>query len=155
VTEFKQQRRGRKIAMSDAERDEFLRASRVCRVASVGPFGPHATPLWYVWDGACLWLYSLTRSQRWADIVSDPRVGVVVDGGEAYSELHGVEITGTATPVGEQPRTGETAPELDEPERLFAAKYSDGTMRHDGAHAWLRITPSKIVSWDFRRLSAQ
>jgi hypothetical protein len=26
-------------------------------------------------------------------------------------------------------------------------------MVHDGRHAWLRITPSKIVSWDFRKLA--
>jgi len=26
-------------------------------------------------------------------------------------------------------------------------------MIHDGRHAWLRITPAKIVSWDFRKLA--
>jgi hypothetical protein len=85
--------------------------------------------------------------------------------------------------VGPVPRTGgedQPAPELAEPERLMAAKYfdpahqaagADGTNRaagggpahqaadtapgmvHDGRHAWLRITPDKIVSWDFRKLA--
>lgn len=46
------QKRGRRIAMTDAERDDFLGSERTCRVASVGPDGPHATPLWFVWrDG--------------------------------------------------------------------------------------------------------
>jgi nitroimidazol reductase NimA-like FMN-containing flavoprotein (pyridoxamine 5'-phosphate oxidase superfamily) len=31
--------------MSDAERDEFLRAERTCRVATVGTEGPHVAPL--------------------------------------------------------------------------------------------------------------
>ena len=153
MTELKQQRRGRKIAMSDTERDDFLRSCRVCRVATVGPTGPHATPLWYVWDGSALWLYSLTRSQRWADLMNDARIGVVVDGGEQYLELHGVELTGTVTPVGEQPRTGEQNAELVEPERLFSHKYGDGQMHYDAAHAWLKIMPEKIVSWDFRKLA--
>ena len=26
-------------------------------------------------------------------------------------------------------------------------------MTHDGRHAWLRITPLKMVSWDFRKLA--
>ena len=26
-------------------------------------------------------------------------------------------------------------------------------MIHDGRHAWLRITPLKMVSWDFRKLA--
>lgn len=25
-------------------------------------------------------------------------------------------------------------------------------MPHDGRHAWVRLTPEKIVSWDFRKL---
>jgi hypothetical protein len=27
-------------------------------------------------------------------------------------------------------------------------------MIHDGRHAWLRITPAKITSWDFRKLAS-
>jgi hypothetical protein len=25
-------------------------------------------------------------------------------------------------------------------------------MFHDGRHAWLKLTPAKIASWDFRKL---
>jgi hypothetical protein len=82
---------------------------------------------------------------------------VVVDDGHHYHELHGVEIEGRATMVGPVPRTGqedEAAPELAEPERLMAAKYFGlSEMTHDGRHAWLRVTPQKMVSWDFRKLA--
>jgi hypothetical protein len=26
-------------------------------------------------------------------------------------------------------------------------------MPHDGKHAWLRVTPRKVTSWDFRKLA--
>jgi hypothetical protein len=26
-------------------------------------------------------------------------------------------------------------------------------LTHDGRHAWLRITPEKITSWDFRKIA--
>jgi nitroimidazol reductase NimA-like FMN-containing flavoprotein (pyridoxamine 5'-phosphate oxidase superfamily) len=146
------QRRGRRIAMSTEERDAFLAAERTCRVASTGPEGPHVTPLWFAWDGTRLWLTSVVQSQRFADLRRDGRVSVVVDTGHDFMELRGVEIRGTAQVVGEVPRTGEPVPELDEPERIFSAKYADGRMRHDGRHAWLRITPHKLVSWDFRKM---
>jgi hypothetical protein len=55
--------------------------------------------------------------------------------------------------VGEVPRTGEPVPDLETPERLFADKYAGGNLRHDGRHAWLRIAPDKVVSWDFRKLT--
>jgi hypothetical protein len=148
-----QQRRGRSIAMTPAELDEFLAQARTCRVASLAPDGPHVAPLWFVWTGGTVWLSSLVRSQRWTDLVRDPRVAVVVDAGEEYQELRGAEIRGTAVPVGEVPRRGSGDAELTAPERLFSRKYlGGGTMVHDGRHGWLRVTPDKITSWDFRKL---
>lgn len=149
------QRRGRAIAMTAAEVDEFLAAERTCRVATVGRDGrPHVAPLWFVWDGKSLWLSSVVRSQRWTDVMRDPRVAVVVDAGVEYAELRGVELSGSVVPVGEIPRTGMPDPVLAEPERLFAGKYTGGVQAQaDGRHAWLRLTPEKLVSWDFRKLA--
>ena len=153
---MRQQRRGRVIAMNAEELTSFLGEQRTCRFATAGPDGPHVAPVWFVWDGQALWVYSLTRSQRWANVTRDPRVAVVVDDGHHYHELRGAEIEGAAVMVGPVPRTGEEGeglPELAEPELLMAAKYfGQPQMIHDGRHAWLRITPLKIVSWDFRKL---
>lgn len=151
---MREQRRGARIAMTPQERDQFLSTERTCRVATVGRDGaPHVTPLWFAWDGAALWLTSIVRSQRWVDLERDPRVSVVVDAGEEFMELRGVEISGRAQPVGEVPRRGEPVPDLEEPERLFADKYAGGQVIHDGRHAWLRIVPEKISSWDFRKIA--
>ena len=109
--------------MAPEERETFLRDERTCRVASVGGDGsPHVTPLWFVWDGASLWLTSIVRSQRWTDLQRDGRVSVIVDTGHDFMELRGVEIKGRAEVVGEVPRTGEPNAELEVPERLFADK---------------------------------
>ena len=154
------QRRGRVIAMSTEEMDAFLGRERTCRLATVGAGGPHVSPVWFVWAGGALWVYSLTRSQRWADVQRDPSVAAVIDGGHHYDELHGVEIEGEAAvvgPVPRIPRTGDAdpqVPELAEPERLMARKYfKSDQMIYDGRHAWLRIAPRKITSWDFRKLA--
>lgn len=151
----REQRRSRRIAMSDAERDAFLGEQLTCRVATVSAGGrPHVTPLWYVWDGSALWLYSIVRSQRWRDLERDPRVSVVVDAGTDYLELRGVELGGSVEVLGEAPRTGEPGhPELDEPERLFRDRYhGGGDFPYDGRHAWLRLTPDRQYSWDFRKI---
>jgi hypothetical protein len=140
--------------MTPEELAEFLSRERTCRVATVGKDGPHATPLWFGWDGEYLWLYSIVKSQRWTDLQRDPRIGVVVDAGVDYLELCGVEFTGTVEVVGEVPRTGEADDELAGIEAVFARKYMGGEqMFHDGRHAWLRVKPSKIASWDFRKLA--
>ncbi|MEV6651786.1 pyridoxamine 5'-phosphate oxidase family protein [Streptomyces sp. NPDC051219] len=151
------QRHGRRIMMTPGELDTFLTEQRTCRVATVSEDGrPHASALWYAWDGTSLWLYSITRSRRWKDLRMDPRTAVVVDDGEDYGQLRGVELSGTAEFVGEAPRTGLPCPELDTPEKLFARKnFGLETMPHDGRHAWVRLTPDAVVSWDFRKMSAE
>jgi len=150
------QRRGTAIAMTDEERDVFLRVQPVCRVATIGPGGaPHASALWFVWDGTGLWLNSLVRSQRWTDLSRDPRLSAIVDdGGPDFLRLRGVELSGRAEIVGETPRTGEPVEDLHEPERLFADKYSGGRgFQYDGRHSWLSLVPNKIVSWDFAKIA--
>ncbi len=165
---MKEQKRGRRSAMTPEERDAYLGGQRTCTAATIGPDGsPHATALWFVWDGTNMWLYSITRAQRWADLMRDPRIALLVEAGEDYFELRGAEIRGRVEPVGPVPRTGgpdEAAPDvaavLARPEALWAAKYQGGggadgaAMVHDGAHAWLRVVPEKISSWDFRKIGS-
>jgi hypothetical protein len=139
--------------MDAGELDAFLTEQRTCRVATVSQHGPHLTPLWYVWDGTAIWLTSIVASQRWTDLRRDPRVAVLVDAGEEYAQLRGAELLGTVEIVGEVPRTGLPEPRLVEPERLCARKYrGEDTLQHDGRHAWLRLVPEKVTSWDFRKL---
>ncbi|MFI7502697.1 pyridoxamine 5'-phosphate oxidase family protein [Streptomyces sp. NPDC049687] len=151
------QRRGRKIMMTPGELDAFLTTQRTCRVATVSAEGaPHVSALWFLWDGSALWLYSVVRSKRWTQLRRDPRVAIVVDTGEEYDSLRGVELSGTVEFVGEIPRTGELCAELDAVETLFARKnFGLDAMPHDGRHAWARLRPDKIVSWDFRKLGDQ
>jgi hypothetical protein len=150
---MKEQRRGRKIAMTAGELDAFLREERTCRVATVGADGrPHNTPLWFVWDGSALWLNSIVKSQRWTDLARKPEVSVIVDAGHNFGELRGAELIGKVEPVGEVPRASTPDAGLEEPERLFGAKYVGGAFQSDGRHAWLKLAPVKIVSWDFRKM---
>jgi PPOX class probable F420-dependent enzyme len=152
---MREQRRARRIAMTPEERDAYLAEARTCRVATVGGDGaPHVSPLWFAWDGRAMWLTSIVKSQRWTNLEREPRVSVVVDGGDDYFELHGVELIGRVERVGDAPYTGAPDPELEEPERLFAEKYRGGRAAPpDGRHAWLRLVPDKVVSWDFRKLA--
>ena len=154
MTEVAPQRRGRAIAMTTEEVDAFLAAERTCRVATIGHDGrPHVAPLWFAWDGTSLWLNSIVRSQRWTDLMRDPRIAVVVDGGTEFLELCGVELAGTVVPVGDIPRSATPDPELAAAEQLFARKYTGrDEFTADGRHAWLRLTPERLVSWDFGKM---
>ena len=150
-----EQRRGRAIAMTADERNTFLGSQRTCRLATVGGDGaPHLTPLRFVWDDESIWVTSLVRSQRWTNLQRDPRISVLVDAGDDYMQLRGVELIGRVEPVGSAPRTPDPDPALEVPEQLFGEKYAGGTFVPDGTNAWVRLVPDKMVSWDFRKLAS-
>src|SRR5258708_34937112 len=133
MSQIEPQKRARKIPMTDHERDARLAELRVCRIGTIGvDGGPHVSALWYCWDGAALWLYSLIRSQRWVNLQRDRRVSVVIDQGVDYFELRGIEFIGEVEFVGEQPRAGDPNPEREEPERLFAQRYTRGPRPRHG-----------------------
>jgi general stress protein 26 len=150
---MREQRRGRAIAMTDAEVDAFLAEQPTCRLATVGATGaPHVVPLWFVWHDGALWLNSLVRSQRWRDLERDPRASVVVDAGTDYRELRGVEMSGPVVVASDVPRGSAPWPGLDEVEERYARKYAGvPDFVPDGKHAWLRLAPERLVSWDFRK----
>ena len=117
---------------------------------------PHVSPLWFVWDGGSLWLL-VVRSQRWTDIERDPRVAVVVDAGWS-SASSGASSFGTVDAGGPRPAHGRRIRSTPELAAARAALRPQVTGRDeftpDGRHAWLRLTPDKIVSWDFRKMDA-
>lgn len=141
--------------MTDDEMNTFLGEERMCRVGTVGADGaPHVSPLWFVWDGSALWLNSVVKSQRWTNLVREPRVSISIDAGVGFFELRGVELIGTAEVVGEVPRTSTPDPQVAEPERMFGDKYAGGKFVFDGNHAWMKVVPAKVVSWDFRKIQS-
>ena len=109
------QRRGKRLAMNRTELDLFLASERTCRVATLSGGGLHNTPLWFVWHDGALWVHSIVQSQRWADLERNPQVAVVVDAGQEFTELRGVELHGAVTVVGEVPRVGEPNAQLTAP----------------------------------------
>ena len=68
------------VEMSQEEIDEFLSGRWIARLATIGKDGyPHVAPLWYYWDGQCLYL-SLTRTRQGCkNLKRNPRCSVVID----------------------------------------------------------------------------
>jgi hypothetical protein len=156
MTEVRPQKRGGRIAMSPDEREAFLLEARTCRIGTSDANGnPHVSALWFVWVDGVLWLNSVVKSQRWTNLMRNPRASVLIDDGHDFLELRGLEIIGSVEASGEVPRTGEPNEALVAPEQAFGQKYANGKFAYDGGHAWLRLVPDKIVSWDFRKIMSR
>jgi PPOX class probable F420-dependent enzyme len=85
--------RREQIRMSDAEVADFLAAQRVVVCATLGRDGwPHLMPLWYVVRDGELWSWTYAKSQKVRNLERDDRATLVVETGDAYSELRGMMV---------------------------------------------------------------
>ena len=142
------------ISMTDEEVRAFLEEGRTLQVATIERDGtPHIVAMWYVLiDGeVAFWTYA--KSQKTVNLRRDPRLACLVEAGEQYNELRGVQIKGHAVisddgavvqRVGEAIWQRYTGP-LDESARQAVA--IQGAKR-----VVIFVKPDQVVSWDHRKL---
>src|SRR5690606_29966014 len=86
------------IRMSPEEVDAFLHGRRVMNIATHNHDGSiHLVAMWYGFtaDGRVAF-ETFTTSQKVQNLRRDPRITALVEDGDAYEELKGVELVGTA-----------------------------------------------------------
>jgi len=142
--------------MTTDEMRAFLDAGRDLQVASLNADGtPHLVTMWYLRDGddLCFWTYS--KSQKVVNVRRDPRITVLVATGQAYEELRGVSINGTATVEEDRDAV------LTFGEKVYEKHWGpiDNDMVREGVRVMgakrvvIRVSPLKTTSWDHSKLS--
>lgn len=141
--------------MSDDEITQFIDRSRTATMATVSGGGrPHLVAMWYaVLDGE-IWFETKAKSQKAVNLRRDPTITVMIEDGDTYDTLRGVSIDGTAEIVDSDPdllhRVGVnvweryTGPYTDE-----MKPFVDQMMNNRVA---VRVVPSRLRSWDHRKL---
>jgi PPOX class probable F420-dependent enzyme len=144
------------IRMTDEEIRTFLQEQRILQVATINRDGwPHLVAMWYVLvnDQIVFWTYA--KSQKAVNLRRDARITCLVEAGERYEELRGVQIKGRAI-INNDPETvqriGATIWER------YAGPLDDSTRQMVIAQALKRVLvfvePVEIVSWDHRKLES-
>jgi PPOX class probable F420-dependent enzyme len=145
------------IELTPGEQRELLEAERVVVVSTLGPRGwPHSMPMWFVVRGGEIWVWTYAKSQKVRNLERDQRATLLVETGEEYAELRGVEIEAEAEIVREADRVLDFAKEL-------TVRYAKGIegVGDDAAEALqaqaakrvaIRFRPRRVASWDHRKL---
>jgi PPOX class probable F420-dependent enzyme len=141
--------------MTEDEVAGFLRDAPKLQLATINPDGtPHLVTMFYGLTDGLISLWTYGKAQKTRNIARDPRVTCLIEAGDDYFELRGVMIYGKARLIDDPAeilRIG-TAITLrmagmDDPEPL--REYVEHTARKRLAFL---VEPTKIVSWDHRRL---
>ncbi len=83
-------------SMTLEQRDEFLRLTRIGKLATLNPDGsPNVVPIWYEWDGGRARIFTGRGTEKVKRIKRDPRVCLSVEEPAGVAEAW-VSVEGTA-----------------------------------------------------------
>jgi PPOX class probable F420-dependent enzyme len=151
------------ITMTNTEITSFLsEGARVLQLATLDRNGaPHQAPMWFTMDNDRIVFRSFTKSQKIVNLMRDPRLSVLVEAGDAYAELRGVMIQGTATLVTDPEfvlkiygRLAARYPMVgNEPIEMDKESLENAFGRFAPKNTAVIVEPSKVTSWDHTKLA--
>lgn len=152
--------RREQIQLTDPEIKDFLQSSRTIILVSNGKNGfPHPMPMWYLQDkeGRIL-MTTFRKSQKILNLKRDPRVALLVESGDVYTELKSVLIQAEAEIIDDLETTIDTMFKLSV-HRGEASLDQEEAMKNglrNGVgkkRVVMRFKPLSIVSWDHKKLA--
>jgi PPOX class probable F420-dependent enzyme len=142
------------VAMTAAEAEAFLARGRKLQLATINPDGtPHLVTMYYALDGGRITFWTYRSSQKARNLARDPRVTCLVEDGEQYFDLRGVQVRGRVRLVDDPARVREigrgVAAAMAGPE----AGSLDGYVEHAARkRVGYIVEPERVSSWDHSKL---
>jgi PPOX class probable F420-dependent enzyme len=143
-----------RVAMAAEETAAFLAGSRKLQLATINPDGtPHLVTMYYVMLNGQITFWTYRASQKARNLDRDPRVTCLVETGDQYFDLRGVQVQGTAWCIEEPAAVREIG-------RHIATGLGDAT--GDSVEEYVEqaarkrvgytVEPRLIISWDHSKL---
>ncbi|MCH7617814.1 MAG: PPOX class F420-dependent oxidoreductase [Chloroflexi bacterium] len=147
-----------KIRMTEPEVDAFLEEQRTMAIATIGANGrPHVVAMWYAFvDGAlCFWTFA--KSQKVVNLRRDNRITCLVEDGDVYANLRGVELIARAHISDDEDEVLKFG--LAESVRYQNVAVNEAMIaavkKMANKRVVVRIEIERVVSWDHRKLSGR
>ena len=146
-----------RVAMTPAEVTGFLEANRKLQLATINRDGtPHLVTMYYVMMDGQITFWTYRSSQKARNMARDPRIACLVETGNEYFDLRGVQVQGVVQ-ITEDPaevlaigrRIAAVTLNLHEG---LADDYVDHTAPK---RLGFLVEPTRVVSWDHSKLQQQ
>lgn len=139
-----------RVAMTKEELTSFLASPHLGRISTVEGAKPHTTPVWYLYDGVNFFVSTGMNTRTARNIEKNPYISLVIDESEGMFRHRCVIVEGRAQ------LNRELHPEITREiyTRYLGKKGLDHQFAKDLLESdqfVLKITPSKILSWDYTK----
>jgi PPOX class probable F420-dependent enzyme len=143
-----------RVAMTAAETEAFLVQGRKLQLATFNPDGtPHLVTMYYALDGGQITFWTYRASQKARNLARDPRVTCLVETGEQYFDLRGVQVRGRVRCVDDPALVREIGRRI----AAVMAGPDAGSLDDYVEHAARKrvgyvVEPERVSSWDHSKL---
>jgi nitroimidazol reductase NimA-like FMN-containing flavoprotein (pyridoxamine 5'-phosphate oxidase superfamily) len=112
---------------------------------------PHVVPLWYLWDGASIWISGFSSTRKFRELLANPRCAVLVEPADSKaSKIQAVLFEGNAEVI-TSPR--ELVEEMTT--RIYLRYLGEEGVKaadpqswiHDAENVVVRLTPQRVYTW--------
>ena len=146
--------RRNQIEMTPEEITTYLGEARNMALCTVGKDGyPHVVAMSYMAKDGVIFMSSFKKAQKVVNAKRNPKVAVMVESGDAYSELKGVLIRGDCEVIDDPEAVWQSMKEVRDFQGNTVSRTEDDVLKERAKkRAVLKITPVKISSWDHSKL---
>jgi PPOX class probable F420-dependent enzyme len=144
-----------RVTMTAADQAALLAESRKLQLATINRDGtPHLVTMFYVMLDGQIAFWTYRSAQKARNLARDPRVTCLVEAGEDYFELRGVQMVGTARRIEDSARVLEIGRRLAAVTTgMSAGALEEYTTKTARKRVGFLVEPERIISWDFRKLA--
>ena len=142
--------------MSEAEVEAFLEEQRTMSIATIGRDGRSlVVAMWYAFLDGVPSFWTFANSQKVLNLRRDPRITCMVEAGETYDQLRGVELVARAEIIEEAAEVQRFG--VAEFERYQNTRVTEALMPQvrlmANKRVVVKIHTERVVSWDHRKLA--
>jgi PPOX class probable F420-dependent enzyme len=153
-----------RVKMSDAQVAAMLAGNRKVQLATINPDGyPHLVTMYYALVGGKIAFWTYRTSQKALNLARDPRISCLVETGDAYFDLRGVQIQGSVETITDPDavyQIGVAIGDVMGNARSDAAAGADSAAINEYVANAARkrygyiVEPVRVISWDHSKLLA-
>jgi nitroimidazol reductase NimA-like FMN-containing flavoprotein (pyridoxamine 5'-phosphate oxidase superfamily) len=117
---------------------EFLARPLIARLGTANPKNvqPHVTPVWFEWDGECLYISAFISTRKGKEVTANPRISVLID---VDNPTFAVLLEGVAEVLTEPVEVAKRS------ERIYTRYVGEKDVKGDPYQSWAHDPENRII----------
>jgi PPOX class probable F420-dependent enzyme len=148
--------RRREIQLTPDEQHALLHIAPKAALATLDQDGfPHVVAMSYLAKDGAIYMTSYAKAQKVLNIRRNPRVGVLIETGERYTDYRGVMVRGCCEIIEDPTQVETIIQEIGTKNRDMGTNTRSEAVTRARKRVILKVTPEKIASWDHTKLGGR